>query len=107
VTPAWLARAATRSRLAHDSTISNVVTPLYAFGTGNTLATFNGTLATLGSTDISSDITTPALQWAQPAFVAFDPVPEPSSPAILEHVLCGLGAFRRYYGTHSSTSPSG
>jgi hypothetical protein len=77
-----------------ESANSDVVTALYAFGSGNTLASFNGTLTALGSTDSSTDLFTPALNWAQPGFEAFDPVPEPSSLAILVVGLFGLAAFR-------------
>ena len=76
---------------------TDVVNAYYAFGSGNTLATFNGTLTALGSTDSSTDIFTSSLQTVEPGFEAFEPVPapEPSTLAILAAGLFGLCAFRR------------
>jgi hypothetical protein len=94
LTPAELADPQLELELVHDASNSDVTTGLYAFGSGNTLATFNGTLTALGSTDSSTDIFTSALNWAQPAFIAADPVPEPSSLAVLIAGLLGLATFR-------------
>ena len=80
--------------LSHDSASSDVITGSYAFGSGNTLVTFDGTLTALGSTDGTTDLFTPSLNFTQTGFQAFDPVPEPSSFVILIVGLFGLVAFR-------------
>lgn len=94
LTPAELADPQLELELSHDGTSSDVVTASYAFGSGDTLAAFNGTWTAFGSTDSSMDVFTPALDWAVSGFEAFDPVPEPSSAAILVVGLLGLAAFR-------------
>ena len=95
LTQAELADPQLELELSHDSANSDVITALYAFGSGNTLATFNGTLTALGSTDSSTSPFTPAtLNITLPGFNAFDPVPEPPSLAILVVGLLGLAALR-------------
>ena len=95
LTPAKLADPQLELELSHDSANSDVVTGLYAFGSGNTFASFNGTLTAFGSTDSSTDIFTSTLNFAISGFEAFDPVPEPSSLAILMVGLLGLAFFPR------------
>jgi len=95
LTPAELADPQVELGFTHDSTSSDVVTALYAFGSGNTIATFDGTLTALGSTDASTDLFTPTLNWAQSGFETIDPVPEPSSLAMLLASLLGLVYFGR------------
>ena len=105
LTPAELANPQLEFELSHDVANSDVVTAAYAFGSGNTLATFNGTLTTLGSTDSSTSPFDPAkLNITTPGFNAFDPVPEPSSLAILVTGLLGLAA-SRLPKKHLATQP--
>jgi hypothetical protein len=88
-----------------DNPNSDEVTALYAFGSGNTLPTFDCALILLGTTDSSTDLFTPTLSFAQPGFLATDPVPEPSSLAILVVGLFGLAAFRTSRKTPTRRPP--
>jgi hypothetical protein len=106
LTPAELADPQVELGFSHDSTSSDAVTALYAFGSGNTLASFNGTLTALESTDSSTDLFTPTLNWTQSGFETIDPVPEPTSLAILLVGLLGLGMFRRYQNAQDPAARS-
>src|SRR5215467_9928820 len=47
---------------------TDVVNAFYAFGSGNTLATFNGSPTLLGSTNSTTDVFTSSLQTVEPGF---------------------------------------
>ena len=106
LTPAELADPQVELGFSHGGASSDAVTALYAFGSGNTLASFNGILTALGSTDGSTDLFTPTLNFAQSGFETIDPVPEPTSLAILVVGLFGLGMFRRYHNAQGLAARS-
>lgn len=107
LTPVELADPQLELGFAHDSTSSDVVTALYAFGSGNTFASFNGALTALGSTDSSTDVFTPTLDWAQSGFETIDPVPEPASGGVVLTGLTLLAVLRRYCRPRFAQSPPG
>ncbi len=74
---------------------SDVVTAAFAFGSGTSLASFTGALATLGSTTGATDLFTPSLQAVQAGIEAFDPVPEPPALLLLLGAIALCCAFMR------------
>jgi hypothetical protein len=77
---------------------TNVIDACFAFGHGNTLVSFTGTLDCFGSTDSSSDVftTQPGGDTVRAAFDIFEPVsttsvPEPSSLPLLAIGLLSFG----------------
>ena len=80
ITPAELAHPQLELALSLNTANSDVVTAYYAFGSGNTLASFNTSLTAFGSTGGSTDVFTPTLDSVRAGFNAFTPVvPEPST----------------------------
>jgi hypothetical protein len=70
----------------------------YATGDGNTLATFSGTLTSLGCTTSATDVfntTELGGQTVEAGINVFDPVPEPSSLVLMCSVLLVLGPLAR------------
>ena len=98
ITPAELADPQVELALSLNTAGSDVVTAWYAFGSGNTLASFNGSLTAIGSTGASTDLFAPGKDFAVAGFQAFSPdVPEPSAWAMALIGFAGLGflAWRR------------
>jgi hypothetical protein len=92
ITPAELADPQVELALSLNTAGSDVVTAWYAFGSGNTLASFNGSLTAIGSTGSATDLFTPSKDFAVAGFQAFSPdVPEPSTWAMALIGFAGLG----------------
>ena len=96
ITAAELADPQVELALSLNTAGSDVVTAWYAFGSGNTLASFTGSLTAFGSTDTSTDLFTPSKDFALAGFQAFTPVvPEPSTWAMMLLGFAGLGFLAR------------
>ena len=94
ITTADLADPQLELTLSHDAAGSDVITASYAFGTGNTLASFTGSSSVLGITDSSSNVFTPISDSVRSGFDAFAPVvPEPSTWAMMLMGFAGVGFF--------------
>ena len=92
ITSAELADPQLELALSLNTAGSNVITASYAFGSGNTLGSFNGSLSALGSTNNSTDVFTSTTDFVHPGFAAFDPaIPEPSTWAMMLIGFAGLG----------------
>jgi hypothetical protein len=85
--------------LALNTAGSHTITAYYAFGNGNTLSSFNGSLTAFGSTDSSTDLFTAGKDFALSGFGEFVPVavPELSTWAMTAIGFFGLG-FMAYRG---------
>jgi PEP-CTERM motif len=105
ITAAELADPQLELALSLNAAGSDVVTALFAFGSGNTLASFNGALTAFGSTDSSTDLFTPTKDFALAGFQAFTPVvPEPSTWAMMLLGFAGVGfvGYRRAKKAHAT-----
>jgi hypothetical protein len=92
ITPAELADPQLELALSLNTAGSDVITAYFAFGTGNTLASFTGSLTAFGSTGSSTDLFTPTKDFALAGFQGFTPViPEPSTWAMLLLGFAGVG----------------
>jgi PEP-CTERM motif len=99
ITPAELANPQVELALSLNTAGSDVVTALVAFGSGNTLASFTGTLTPFASTSSGTDLFTASKDFAVAGFQGFTPaaIPEPSTWAMMLVGFAGLGflAWRR------------
>jgi hypothetical protein len=78
ITAAELANHQLELELALNTAGRDTITAYYAFGSGNTLSSFKGTLTPLGSTSPATDLFTPANEFAFAGFGNFAPVLAPS-----------------------------
>jgi hypothetical protein len=92
ITPAELADPQVELALSLNTAGSDAVTAWYAFGSGNTLAGFTGSLTAFGSTDRSTNMFS-TKDFALAGFQAFTPaaIPEPSTWAMMLFGVAGLG----------------
>jgi len=91
ITPAELADPQLELALSLNTAGSDIVTAYYAFGSGNTLASFTSSLTAFGSTAASTNMFT-VKNFAVAGFQAFTPVvPEPSTWAMMLLGFTGLG----------------
>jgi hypothetical protein len=93
ITPTELADPQLELALSLGAAGSNVITASYAFGSGNTLGSFTGSLTMLGSTDSTTDLFTASKDFALAGFGNFAPaaIPEPSTWAMTLIGFAGLG----------------